>query len=58
MKFAIRPKNIPIGAAHATRSEKTRKLILFFKLKKYGYKKKFKNIEDGIKLFVNENKES
>ena len=26
------------------------------KLRKYGYKKKFKNIEDGIKLFVKENK--
>ena len=25
------------------------------KLRKYGYKKKFKNIEDGIKLFVKEN---
>ena len=28
------------------------------KLKKYGYKKKFKDIENGIKLFVKENKES
>ena len=26
------------------------------KLRKHGYKKKFKNIEDGIKLFVKENK--
>ena len=28
------------------------------KLRKYGYKKKFKDIEDGIKLFVKENKEN
>ena len=27
------------------------------KLRKYGYKKKFQNIEDGIKLFIKENKE-
>ena len=26
------------------------------KLRKHGYKKEFKNIEDGIKLFVKENK--
>ena len=28
------------------------------KLRKYGYKKKFKNIEDGIKLFLKENKKN
>ena len=28
------------------------------KLRKHGYKKKIKNIEDGIKLFVKENKEN
>ena len=28
------------------------------KLRKYGYKKEFKNIEDGIKLFVKKNKKN
>ena len=51
INFITTPKNIRKHYQYFTKAN-------INKLKKYGYKKKFKDIENGIKLFVKENKES
>lgn len=51
INFIDTPKNIRKHYQYFTKANLN-------KLKKYGYKKKFKDIEDGIKLFVKENKEN
>ena len=50
ISFIDTPKNIRKHYQYYTKANIT-------KLRKYGYKKKFQNIEDGIKLFIKENKE-
>ena len=51
INFINTPKNIRKHYQYFTEAN-------IHKLKKFGYKKKFKDIENGIKLFVKENKES
>ena len=51
INFINTPKNIRKHYQYFTKAN-------INKLKKFGYRKKFKNIEDGIKLFVKENKEN
>ena len=50
ISFIDTPKNIRKHYQYYTKAN-------IAKLRKYGYKKKFQNIEDGIKLFIKENKE-
>ena len=51
IEFINTPKNIRKHYQYFTKAN-------IDKLKKRGYRKKFKNIEDGIKLFVKENKDN
>ena len=51
INFIDTPKNIRKHYQYYTKAN-------IRKLRKYGYRKKFKNIEDGIKLFVKENKKN
>ena len=51
INFITTPKNIRKHYQYFTKAN-------INKLKKYGYKKKFKDLENGIKLFVKENKDN